>query len=198
MRNLFIMLNRFTKLGWLFSIIFAILSYGCATSPQDGSGADVITGSKERPPKYVYAIELIKRKEYDKAQDILLTLEPSYQNADIYTNIAIININKKNTEKAKTYIEKSITLNPNNYISQNIYGVILRQLGRFDDAIKAYKASISKNNSYADAYLNMAILYDIYIDSPSNALPYYEKYMSFAKNDKNIKKWIVDVKRRIK
>ena len=198
MRNMFIMLNRFTKIGWLFGVIFAILSYGCSTSPHDDSGVSMVSGGKDRPPKYAYAIELIKRKDFNKAEDVLLNLEPTYKNPDLYTNIAIININKKNIDKAKTYIEKSIALNPNNYISQNVYGVVLRKMGKFDDAVKAYSTSISKNSDYADAYLNMAILYDIYIDSPKKALPYYEKYMALADNDKNIKKWIVEVKRRAK
>jgi len=192
------MLNRFTKIGWLFTVTFVILSYGCTTSPQDDSGVGVISDSKERPPKYIYAIELLKRKQYDKAHDVFLSIEPNYQHADLYANIAIIYLNKKRYDKAKIYIEKSIALDTNNYISQNIYGVVLRNLGSFDEAIQAYSTSISKNAGYTDAYLNLAILYDVFIDSPKKALPYYEKYKELASNDKNIEKWMVDVKRRIK
>ena len=196
MKYLFRMLNRFTKTGWLFPVTFAIVLNGCATAPQDGEKQ--ASASKERPAKYLYAVELLKRKEYDKAYDVLMALEADYQHADLYNNIAIIKLNKKQFDKAKIYSEKSVNADPNNYISQNIHGVVLRNLGEFDSAVKAYNKSISGNPGYAAAYLNLAILYDVFIDNPKQALPYYTKYSELSSDDKNVEKWMVDVKRRIK
>jgi tetratricopeptide (TPR) repeat protein len=76
--------------------------------------------------------------------------------------------------------------------------VILRKIGKFDEAIAAYNTSIANNGKYPDAYLNIAILYDIYLNNANKALPYYEKYKQLAGNDQNIDKWIVEVTRRAK
>ena len=193
------MSTRYTKAGWLFTVTFVILTFGCSTLPSDNGGSETVSRTtKERPAKYTYAIELMKRKEYDKAYDVFISLEKKYPNVDLYTNIAIIYLNKKNYDKAKLYVEKSIALGLDSHILQNIYGVVLRNIGSFDAALKAYSASITKNANYADAYLNLAILYDIYIDSPSKALPYYEKYKELSSNDEKIDKWIIEIKRRIK
>ncbi|MGD8524636.1 MAG: tetratricopeptide repeat protein [Thioalkalispiraceae bacterium] len=192
------MLNKFTKTGWLFLLVFAILSYGCTSSPVDNSGSSTIINDDKRPPRYNYAIELMKREDYDKASEVFLALEPEYTHPDLYTNMAIIYLHKAKLDTAKEYIEKSISIRPGNYQSQNIHGVILRKIGKFDEAIAAYNTSIANNGKYPDAYLNIAILYDIYLNNANKALPYYEKYKQLAGNDQNIDKWIVEVTRRAK
>ena len=192
------MLNKVTKSSWLLWAIFAILSYGCSTSgvnkPEPGQAI-----SHDRPPKYLYAIELLKRGDSQKAKEQLLSIEDSYKHEDLYINLAIIELNNNNIDNAANYIEKSISMNSGNYISHNLHGVILRKCGKFADATHAYSRSVSLNPDYADAYLNLAILHDVYLDSPKQALPYYEKYKSLSNgNDENIEKWLVELSRRIK
>lgn len=190
------MLNSVTKTGWLFAITFVILLSGCAGAPNTLS--DNNANAISRPPEYIYAIELLKRKEYDKALEVFLSLESKYDNADVYTNIAIIYLNKNQYITAKTYIEKSIVLNSENDIAQNVYGVILRNLGELDKSVQAYNKSITINSKNAYSYLNLAILLDIFIDSPKDALYNYEKYAEYMPEDKEVEKWIIEVKRRVK
>lgn len=171
--------------------------HGCASAPP-GEMAPVTesvpAGSKTRPEQYIFAIELMKRGENAKAYDVLNKLSGVYPEADVYTNLAIINLKQKQYQKALENIEKSISSSENNAISRNIYGLALKNIGKFSRAESEYSKSIQINPGYAAPYLNMAILYDVFLDSPKKALPYYEKYRDIS--GKDIEKWLVDVKRR--
>lgn len=195
------MLNKVTKLHWLLVALFAILLSACSTTPDETYPGD--TPSKtpiERPAQYVYAVELMKRSELDKAYGVLTELSSSYANADVYTNLAIIDFKRKKYDKAKENIEKSITANDKSAISRNIHGLILVYAGNVTQAETEYKNAIALDANYAASYLNLAIMYDIYLNSPTKALPYYEKYKEIADNNahKDIDKWLVEVQRRAK
>ena len=52
---------------------------------------------------------------------------------------------------------------------------------------------------YAGAYLNLGILFDIYLQDLVKALQEYEKYQSLTQQeDSQVAGWIVDIQRRIK
>ena len=192
------MLNKVAKIYWLLLAVFAILLAGCTATPDGDPGAT--TASKDRPAQYVYAVELMKRGDLDKAYDVLNGLVSSYPNADVYTNMAIIEIRKEQYKKASESIKKSIAANDKSAISRNLHGLILRYTGDFNQAETEYKNAIAIKSDYADPYLNLAIMYDMYLNLPKKALPYYEKYKEIADNNANkeIDKWLVDVQRRAK
>jgi Flp pilus assembly protein TadD len=191
------MLNKVTKINWLLWLVFAILSFGCSTTAPIEEGA---AGSqKSRPPEYNYAVELLKRSELDKAHAVLIKLADTYKDSDLYANLAIINIYEKNYDKAREYIDKSLSINGNNPVSRNLQGIIYRQQGKFDQAETEYSKSIKLKPDYPAPYLNMAIMYDIYLDQAKQALPYYEKYKELDDGENSkIDKWIIEVKRRAK
>lgn len=195
------MLNKVTKIHWLLIPVFAILLYGCTATPE-GAGTSTTPSAvtKDRPSQYSYAVELMKRGELEKAYGVFNSLVSSYPHADLYANLAIIDVKRKKYESAKQNIDKSIAANDKNAISRNINGLIMVNTGNLAQAESEYKKSIEIAPNYADPYLNLAIMYDMYLNLPKKALPYYERYKETADNkaNKDIDKWLVEVQRRAK
>jgi tetratricopeptide (TPR) repeat protein len=76
-------------------------------------------------------------------------------------------------------------------------GLVYRRTGRFPDAEKSYQAAIAADPAYAAAYRNLAVFYDLYLQSPERALPVYQKYQELSGGaDKQVAEWIKDVTRR--
>ncbi len=76
-------------------------------------------------------------------------------------------------------------------------GLVYRRTGRFPDAEKSYQAAIAADPTYAGAYRNLGVLYDLYLQSPERALPVYQKYQELSGGaDKQVAEWIKDVTRR--
>ena len=129
------------------------------------------------------------KKQYTKAiqaYDSVLTIHPDNtdamfykaqalsemgdkQNAlSIYKKVAAMNPSNKEVKNAIIDIMKD-TMSPSEYISyltQNgtandlyDFGYKLHKENKIDEAIQAYKSSIEKDGSKADAYVNMAICY---------------------------------------
>ena len=194
------MLNKVTKLHWLLVAVFAILLAGCSATPGGSSSEQSVqVSTTKRPAQYEYAIELMKRGQHDKAYGVFSEVLKTYSDADVYTNLAIIELKRKDFEKASENIVKSISINPKNAMSRNIKGLIMVYTGNIAEAEKDYSLAMQLAPDIPDAYLNMAILYDLYLNLPKKALPFYEKYKEVADNkaNKDIDKWIVEVQRRI-
>jgi tetratricopeptide (TPR) repeat protein len=76
-------------------------------------------------------------------------------------------------------------------------GLVYRRTGRFPDAEKSYQAAIAADPTYAAAYRNLGVFYDLYLQSPERALPVYQKYQELSGGaDKQVAEWIKDVTRR--
>ena len=84
-----------------------------------------------------------------KSNQVLYTIETTSTKYYIIDSIELIN-----NEAIKVY-KKALSLEPN-YVSFNNMGNVLKDQGKLDEAIDAYKNSISLKSDYAFAYNNMA------------------------------------------
>jgi len=115
-----------------------------------------------------------------------------------YTNLGLQQLKLKKLDEAEVSLKKSIELKPKNSISYQHLGVVYRLKGEFSDAKEMYNKALDIDSDYADAHLNLGILMDMYLYEFEPALRHYEKYQSLVeKKDKDVAKWIIDIKRRI-
>ena len=149
---------------------------------------------------YKNTANLIKAKRFPDAINGLVRLKGKYpQLSGTNYQMARIYILQKQYEKALEQIEESIFKNGRNYYSINLKGVILKSLGKFSDAQKAYNKAIDIYPPYSNSHLNLGVLADLYLGQPELALREYKIYMSLTSNqDKKVEKWVVEVERRIK
>jgi tetratricopeptide (TPR) repeat protein len=97
------------------------------------------------------------------------------------------------------YLNNAISANPLNYIAHNEFALILRQQGQFQQALSHYESAIKSWPAFAVGYLNRGILYDLYMGRKPLALVDYELYQALSDdNSRQLKGWIIDLKRQIK
>ena len=115
-----------------------------------------------------------------------------------YLQLALISKNNKEFKQAVEYASQAIELNPYNYAAHNLLGIIARENGDFQQAMDHYQNILNLWPGYQDAHLNLGILYDLYMGKFALAIDHYEKYRLIVAEDKKVKGWIVDIRRRMK
>lgn len=82
-------------------------------------------------------------------------------------------------------------------IPLNQQAIELRRQGRFTEAQAAYEQAISANGQAATPVLNLAILHDLYLNQPVQALALYERYLALAAPaDNTVSKWVAELRTR--
>ncbi len=154
---------------------------------------------KNAPKPYIDGLSAARKGNSKQAIKLFKqTIESYPKYVAAYTNLGLQQLRIKNLDNAKESLEKAIVLNPNNPAAYNHLGVIARINGDFDKALEMYQKSLELDEDYALAHFNIGILQDLYLYDLPQALQHYEQYQSLAKKkDKNVAKWIIDIKRRI-
>lgn len=187
----------FTKYISVILALLALLLSGCASTGSSSAPRGPVSSVAER--QYNSALANMKKKQYSAALKKFKTLSVKYPElAGPKANIGIIYSRKGEYKKAKKAFESAIKINNSNPEIYNELGVLYRRMGKFNESEDAYEKALSINSDHAYAHLNLGILYDLYLRKPGKALSHYQKYQDLVKNDKLVKKWIVDLKLRIK
>ncbi len=120
---------------------------------------------------------------------------PGYPGA--YVNLAIIHANNENYEAARSALDAALALNPNHPAALNQSGMLLRKNGNFLEAEAAYLKAVTVNPDYALAHYNLGVLNELYLQRLDVALQHFEAYQTLVGEDKQVEKWIADLRRRV-
>ncbi len=100
-------------------------------------------------------------------------------------------------DEAVSHYQKAISVNRNNVNAHILLGLLQRRLGNFRAAEDAYVNALRTWRDCPEGHLNLAILYDLYLNRPEEAQKHYEAYAFLVGvKDKKAKKWLVEVKQR--
>lgn len=100
-------------------------------------------------------------------------------------------------DKAIEMYWKAIDVNKKNVNAYIALGLAQRRQGLFSDARNTYIAALNIWRDFPEAHLNLAILYDLYLDMPEEAQKHFEAYQFLTgETDAKVHKWLVEVKRR--
>lgn len=114
------------------------------------------------------------------------------------TNLGIVLFRLGRYARAEEELKQVITDDQNNTVAYNYLGIIYRINGQFPQSKAMYTQALSINPNYANAQLNLGILYDLYLRDWPKALESYQNYQKMLpQEDKEVAKWIADLKRRI-
>jgi tetratricopeptide (TPR) repeat protein len=127
-------------------------------------------------------------------KDFLLRY-PAYPGAHV--NLAIIHINNGNDEAAQASIDAALLLDPSHAAALNQQGMLFRKNGKFIEAEAAYLKAVTASPDYALAHYNLGVLNELYLQRLDTALQHFEQYQSLVGEDKQVEKWIVDLRRRV-
>ena len=203
---------RYAERYTIGMLLFAALATGCATPSGDrragtpsASRADAKTPAPVEAPvspalqqAYDQALAHLRAGRDKEAEQALLALTlRAPELSGPHANLGVVYHRSGRTKEAIEALNRAIALNPRRAVYYNELGIINRQEGKFDDARRAYRKALDTDPDYALAHLNIAILYDLYLQEPKQALPHYQRYQQLLPaEDKTVTKWIIELQRR--
>jgi len=183
-------------------VFFSLILTSCATTGEseikNGKSLGIAPNiqSTEDINKFQKAIKLLSNNKLSAAKELFTTLMDVHPDlAGPYANLAIIALRNNKPVEAQNLINQSLQRNPNFSQALNLLGYIEQIKGNFKAAEINYIKAIKNKPNYAIANYNLALLYDIYMQDITRAIPYYERYMDLTHNkDKITADWLEQIK----
>lgn len=184
------------------SIIVAAFLSGCVSNPpkqeQSEGVKKTVTVTAEMRDDFDAAMVQMKAEEYQKGIELLDKVVEKSQNIPVaYINLGIAHAKLGNLKAAEDNLKIALSLEPDNPVANNEYGLLYRKTGRFNEARQLYEKLLEKYPYYPLVHKNLGILCDIYLRDYECALKEYEFYSGAEPEDKTAKIWIADVQRRL-
>lgn len=179
------------------------VSLGRDSLPFDPTGGaapeSVIALSDRNLRLHTDAIAAMKSGRLREASALFLELterEPELSSA--WVNLGRIHLQEANEDAANMALKRAISINPSNCHAHNELGILARKRGDFESAEASYLACLQRLPAFREVYLNLGILYELYLGKLSEALDAYRKYQSLSKDpDRRVQGWVVDLERRL-
>mgnify|MGYP002713103337 CR=1 FL=1 len=194
-----------TRLAQRVAVVVVVGSVlaGCAGAPQrkeDQPGTrSIVNVPAEAREEFDAAMAAIQDEKYEEGIKLLNKVVASAPDVAVpYIDLAIAHEKLGDLKSAEDNLKHALTLEPDNPVANNEYGILYRKTGRFREAKQTYEMLLDKYPHYAAAHRNLGILCDIYLRDYGCALNEYEAYSSAVPGDKNAKIWIADLQARIK
>ena len=105
-------------------------------------------------------------------------------------NLAICLRQQKQWLESEQAIAKALLLAPESSKALNEQAYIFRKQGKFAAAEASYIKAIATGSAEADIYVNLGILYDLYLRQPQDAIAQYKAYIGFQPNDAKVQQWL--------
>ncbi|MBI1195911.1 MAG: tetratricopeptide repeat protein [Gammaproteobacteria bacterium] len=156
--------------------------------------------SAETLQRYKRALAMMAKADYQHAlPDLNAVIDIWPDRAGPRFNLGIAYYHLDRIDDAMASLQSAVKLDPDLAAAHNLIGILERQAGAFDASRKAYERAIKADSKYANAELNLAILYDIYLRRPEDALTHYDRFMALNDgHDDAVAQWVTDLKTRIK
>lgn len=114
-------------------------------------------------------------------------------------NLALLYAQTQRPQQAEESFKRTLQINPTNLNAYDQYGVWLRSQGRFPEAEAIYQQALARDPNRAQAHLDLAILYDLYMGKLAQAMEHYQRYLELAGDEKSpVNSWVADLQRRMK
>ena len=192
------LMPRFKFALW---VAMAVLLAACAGQSQKEPGAQAKPGAAlraEDQAAWQASQQLIKQQKWPEAKIALQNLaKTNPQFPGVLINLAAIECQLQQWQAAGALLKRL----PNAEQSPqalNLMGLVAQHSGQINQAEQYYLTAAQNPAAPAEAHYNLALLYDIYWQDPTKALPYYETYARARPEDKAVSDWITEIKRKAK
>jgi len=171
------------------------LPYARAINPYTLS-TDII--EKPSIDMYISARRAFKAKQYDKAESVLNKLVQQDKTlSGPWVLLGDVSRLKKMPVKAEKLYQKAIVINKANVNAYLRLALVLREQGEFVRSQNTYAEVLSIWKDFPEAHLNLAILYDLYMNKPLLAQQHMEAYQFLnSKKSSKVAEWLTEIRRR--
>ncbi len=148
------------------------------------------------------SLAALASSDYIRAESLLVEItEIQPELSGPWLNLGQVYLAGDRTDSARMAFERAIEANPTNCAALNQLGVLARREGRLIEAENSYRACIDRDPTFPQVYLNLGILYEVYLGKLPQALQAYREYQdlttSAGAEDNRVKGWVVDLERRL-
>ncbi len=185
------------------NVSLCLLLAACAgnqvkTSVDANVESQVIEVPEQAAIDFTAAINLMNQGQLDQALTAFTAMTQAYPMlSGPFANMGVIYCHQEEWDKATQSLTMAIEKNAKNLKALNQLGFAWRNMGKFEEAEKAYLQAIKVDPQFSESYLNIGILYDIYMGKFVQASDYYQKYQSLqSEPNRQVAGWIVDINRR--
>ena len=160
--------------------------------------SDVIEIPTQAAQDFKVAVGFMNQNNHKQALLVLEKLTVEYpQLSGPYANIGVIYAQQKDWPNAEIALKNAVDRNVKNTKARNQLAFVYRNQGKFNDAEAQYLEAINVSPKDSISYLNLGILYDIYMGRLESASGYYQQYQALQKEpDNKVAGWLVDINRR--
>ena len=101
-------------------------------------------------------------------------------------------------EEALERYREAFDMNPGNALTANNLALLLREQGRFDEAVTVLETGLRHSPATAELHYNLAVISELYLLDLDGALAHYRRYRELAgTEEKRVAGWIADLERRL-
>ena len=189
------LLQRSFKLSLL---VLVLVLAGCASSGPKSTRSDNRNVPSQALTLYERATAAMAAGDLAGAErrfSEFVVQYPNYPGA--YVNLAIIHASNGNNDAGLNAIEAALAIDADYAPALNQKGMLLRKNGNFPEAEAAYLKAVTADSDYALAHYNLGVLNELYLQRLDVALQHYERYQELVDDDKQVEKWIADLRRRV-
>jgi tetratricopeptide (TPR) repeat protein len=149
-------------------------------------------------PIFVVASGLLKEGKLKSAEAQFRKLDERFPSlSGPWVKLGQIAERRERFAEAIEDYKKAIDVNKRNVNAYIALALVQRRQGLFSDAETTYLDALDIWRDFPEAHLNLAILYDLYMNEGEEAQKHYEAYdFLTGGKDEKVHKWLVEIKRR--
>ena len=190
--------------GALAGVLLTLLVAGC--SSPGGRAVDAGPGYAERQSaaavaRYEAALEVLTSGRSDLAMARFEALVADYpQYTGPRRQLAWLMVEEGDLSGGRALLEEARALCVHCAPLLTDLGLVQRQLGDFTAARASYLEAVEVAPDHAPAHFNLAVLYELYLDRPRDAMAHYERYLELEPTDAqagSIRAWIAQLERQM-
>ncbi len=149
--------------------------------------------------QFARAVQLLEAGDFAGARPLLEELvasEPALAAPAI--NLGMLHAREGRWSEAEAALAEGYRRDPADAVALNELAAVQRENGRFTDAEATYRQALGADPAHVRTYRNFAVLLDLYLWRPAEALQHFETYVSMSGTaDRQVSGWIAELKRRV-
>jgi len=102
--------------------------------------------------------------------------------------VARSNLEQNQLDKAEYYSKKAVAVNPHDYQTKFLLGVVYQRAGKSGKAVEMYQETLKLNPDHATTYKNLGIIYLQKIKNYDKALSSFRQSLILAPDQEQAKK----------